>query len=134
MEETLIQYHEPQKPVRQGHEEKPGGLKQKRAKNIFRIYQTVWYVLGVTESLIALRFIFKLLGANRVGFIDFLYSVTDPLAVPFYGIFNASTNGRYVIEWTTLVAMAIYGLIATGIVQFVRILTTTDPDEAEDAL
>src|SRR3989338_1520815 len=134
MEEAAIQHIETHKPAHEGHSEKPHDNKQKHAKNIFRIYQTVWYVLGVTESLIALRFIFKLLGANRVGFIDFLYSVTDPLAVPFYGIFNASTNGRYVIEWTTLVAMAIYGLIAMGIVQFVRILTTTDPDEAEGAL
>lgn len=116
------------------HEEKPRVHVKKRAENIFRIYQTVWYVLGVTESLIALRFVFKMLGANRVGFVDFLYSVTDPLAVPFYGIFNASSSGRFTIEWTTIVAMAIYALIAMGIVQFVRILTTTDPDRAEDAL
>jgi hypothetical protein len=91
-------------------------------KSTFPFDQIIWYVTGVVQVLLAIRFIFKMLGANTVGFVEFAYSITDPLAVPFIGIFNVSTSGKYIIEWSTIIAMIVYFLIAHGIVKLLKIL------------
>lgn len=79
--------------------------------------RVIWYVAGVILSLLALRFVFALLGANAAnGFVDFIYGVTGPLVSPFFGIFNYDfTEGVARFEAFTLVAMLIYALIAYGI-------------------
>lgn len=109
----------PEQPVKKTHAHR---VQAQEEKPLFPFDQIVWYVMGVVQVLIAIRLVFKMLGANKVGFVDFVYSVTDPLAVPFYGIFNVSTNGKYVIEWSTIVAMVVYFLIALGIVKLIAII------------
>jgi uncharacterized protein YggT (Ycf19 family) len=90
----------------------------------FSIQQGIYYVLGIIESLLLLRFIFKLLAANPAsGFIQLIYSITDALLLPFRGIFPTSAVEGSVMEWSTLVAMLIYWLIAYGIEQFVKMST-----------
>lgn len=87
----------------------------------------VWYVLGVVEVLLALRFILKLLGANPAsGFVNFIYSVTGLLTAPFDNIFgvaspNAGDVVRSVLEPSILVAAAVYALIAWGIVKLLTL-------------
>lgn len=100
-------------------------------KAIFRTYQIVWYILGVLEALLVFRFLFKMLGANRVGAVNFLYSITDPFALPFYGIFGQTQTGDSVFEWTTLVAMITYALVAYAIVRLFQIIKPTNPTEVE---
>lgn len=83
---------------------------------------TIYYILGVLEVLLGLRFLFMLLGANpRSGFTAFLYAVTGIFIAPFSGIFNpVSTTGlasRSVLDPATIIAMAIYALIGWGIVK-----------------
>jgi hypothetical protein len=42
---------------------------------LFRIYQLTWFVLGVIETLLLFRFVFKMIGANTFsGFTNFIYS------------------------------------------------------------
>lgn len=87
-----------------------------RAKNV------IYYVLGVLEVLLGLRFLFMLLGANpRSGFTSFLYAITGIFIAPFSGIFNPITTtglaARSVFDPATLIAMAIYALIGWGIVK-----------------
>ena len=87
----------------------------------------VWFVVGVINALIALRFIFLLLGANRdAGFVDFIYTVTSPLVAPFTGIFGEPMYGQLAFEWSSLLAIAIYSLIAWGIA---KLATLTRPRE-----
>lgn len=86
----------------------------------------VWYVLGVIEILLALRFIFKLFGANpRSAFVDFIYDVSRLLTAPFDNIFgvSATTAGqtRSVFEPSILVAAAVYALIAWGIARLITL-------------
>lgn len=86
----------------------------------------VWFVAGVIITILAFRFLFILLGANQAnGFVNFIYSISHPFAAPFFGIFNyQQTLGNARFEWSTLIAMAIYALIAWGIA---RLLTIRRP-------
>lgn len=99
-------------------EEKP--LWFVRSRNI------IYYLLGLIEILLGLRFIFMLLGANpRSGFTSFLYMITGIFIAPFSGIFNPFTStglvSRAVFDPATLVAMIIYALVAWGIVRLLWI-------------
>lgn len=89
----------------------------------------VWYVLGVIEVLIGLRFILKLFGANpNSGFVDFIYSITGILTAPFDNIFGVASaragEVRSVFEPSILVAAVVYALIAWGIVKLLNLNRT----------
>src|ERR1700730_333834 len=90
--------------------------------NNSRVIQTVWWIVGFIEVLIAIRLVLKLLGANPAPFVRFMYDVTWPLVAPFHGIFNTPQEGRSVLEPESLVAMAIYALIGWGIVSLIRLM------------
>ena len=86
----------------------------------------VWYLLGVIEILLALRFILKLFGANpNNGFVDFVYGVSGVLTAPFDNIFNVASAQageiRSVFEPSILVAALVYALIAWGVVKLINI-------------
>ena len=86
----------------------------------------VYYVLGVIEVLLALRFIMKLLGANPgSGFVDFIYDFSGVFIAPFTGIFSrATTTGvetTSIFEPETLIAGLVYWLIAWGIVKLMSV-------------
>jgi hypothetical protein len=84
----------------------------------------VYFLLGVLEVILGLRFIFRLLGANEGSdFTRALYDFSHIFVGPFNGIFNDQTIGsRSVFELSTLVAMLIYALIAWGLVSLARVL------------
>lgn len=105
-------------------------------KKLYHTYQILWYVLGLIEILLAFRFVLKMLGANpEAGFAQFVYSITVPFAGPFAGLFGASTSqGVETVaefEWSTLVAAAVYALIAWGVVKLLQMGKPTDPGEVE---
>lgn len=85
--------------------------------------RVIWYIAGVLLTLLAFRFALSLLGANRGNpFADFIYSTTYPFVAPFFGLFGYSVRygvSRFEIE--TLVAMAVYALLAYGIVKLIDI-------------
>jgi uncharacterized protein YggT (Ycf19 family) len=85
--------------------------------------RVVWYVAGVLLTVLAFRFVLSLLGANRGNpFADLIYTLSYPFVVPFFGLFGYEVEygvARFEIE--TLVAMAVYALVAYGIVQIIRI-------------
>ena len=77
-----------------------------------------YFLLGVLEIILLLRFIFRLLGANAYNsFIPFLYNLSYPFVAAFHGIFDARTVGNGVLEFSTLIAMLIYALLVWGIYQ-----------------
>lgn len=82
---------------------------------------------SVIIGLLGLRFILMLLGANQGNaLVDFVYSVSQPFAAPFFGIFNYQVQyGAVRFEFETLIAMAFYALL-TWI--FMRIVTVTNRD------
>lgn len=106
---------------------------QTRKKVIFRTYQIIWYILGVIETLLAFRFIFKLLGANPGSpFVQLVYSASNGLIAPFRGIFPTPVIEGSVFEWTTIVATAVYAVIAYGIVYLFQIVKPVKPQEVNE--
>lgn len=90
------------------------------------VQNIVWFVLGVIEIALALRFVFKLFGASATSsFVNFTYTVTNVLTAPFDSIFGVSstTTGttNSVFEPSILVAGLIYALIAWGIAKLITI-------------
>lgn len=89
----------------------------------WRVSQLVWLVFGVGIALIAIRFVLLLLGANPdAGFTDFIYTVTNPLVRPFEGIFGAPDLETGVFDPASLVAIAVYSLLAWIAAKLVDIL------------
>jgi uncharacterized membrane protein len=97
---------------------------QSRANMRYWIASVIYFVLGVLEVILLLRFVFRLLGANRFsGFVSFLYGLSHVFVAPFNGIFNDQALGSHsVLEVSTLIAMLIYALLAWGLVSLGRVL------------
>jgi hypothetical protein len=101
-------------------------------KAIFRAYQVVWYILGLIEVILAFRVLLRFIGANpNSGFVALIYGISAPFALPFRGIVRASSAGTSVLEWTTLIAMLVYVIIAWGIVKLFQFAKPADPVEVE---
>jgi hypothetical protein len=82
--------------------------------------RVVSYVFGVIEVLIAIRFVLLLFGANAAaGFVAFIYGVTNVFMYPFAAVFQTSMAAGATFEWSALVALAVYALIAWGIVMLI---------------
>jgi uncharacterized protein YggT (Ycf19 family) len=89
-----------------------------------RMIQFIWFIAGVLDVLIGLRFVLKLFGASAASpFVSLVYGVSAPLVAPFRGIFPVAGQSGFVFEPASLVALAIYPLIALGIVSLIRILS-----------
>lgn len=100
-------------------------------KPLYRGTQVVWYILGLLEVLLAFRFVLKLLGANpAAGFTSFVYGVSYVFAAPFLSVFRITQVAGSVFEWTTLLAMLVYFLIAIAIVKLFLIGKTVSTPEA----
>ena len=100
-------------------------------KPLYRGTQVVWYLIGLLEVLLAFRFMLKLLAANpNAGFTDFIYNVSFPFVAPFLNVFRVTKVEGSVFEWTTLLAMAVYWLIAYGIVKLFFMGKTVSTPEA----
>lgn len=104
-------------------------------KAIFRLYQVVWYVLGVVEVLLISRILLKLIGANlESGFTSFIYSISAPFAAPFRGVLGESTSMQSIIEWSTIIAMAVYAVVAFGIVKLFQLIKPTTEKEVDQSV
>ncbi|MEK7172703.1 MAG: YggT family protein [Patescibacteria group bacterium] len=100
-------------------------------KPLYRGTQIVWYILGLFEVLLAFRFVLKLLAANpSAGFSSFIYNVSYPFVAPFLAVFHISKIAGSIFEWTTLLAMLVYLLIAWGIVKLFFMSKTVSTPEA----
>jgi hypothetical protein len=100
-------------------------------KPLYRGTQIVWYILGIIEVLLAFRFVLKLLGANPdAGFSHFVYVLTYVFAAPFLSVFRVTQILGSSLEWTTLLAMFVYWVVAYGIVQLFLMGKTVSTPEA----
>lgn len=106
-----------------------------KKKKIFRAYQIIWYVLVVIEVLLVFRLALQALGANPyTGFVSLVYLVSDPFALPFRGILTAGTSGTSVFDWSIIIAMIVYALIASGLVQIMQLVKPVTPHEVEQTV
>src|ERR1700722_13627666 len=104
-------------------------------KPLYRGTQIVWYVLGLLEVLLAFRFLLKLFGANpAAGFSKFIYGVTYIFAAPFINVFHITQVAGSVFEWTTILAMLVYWLVAGGVIKLFLMGKTVSTQEAATKL
>lgn len=96
--------------------------------------QVVYYILGVLEGVLLIRFAFQLFAANSAnGFVSFIYSLSAPFVAPFQGIFSTPTESGAVFESATLLAMVVYALLAYVIARLF-VVATEGTEETEDLL
>lgn len=78
--------------------------------------RVLYSVGGIITTLLGLRIVFQLLGANTDNaFIALLYGITDIFVWPFNGIFGEPTYGRAHLDTSALVALIIYAIFIPGI-------------------
>lgn len=88
------------------------------------IDRIIWFAAGVILVILAFRFVLALLGANTTNpFANFVYDISHPFVAPFFSLFSYD-NINYGVsrfEVYTLVAMAVYAVIAWGLTALVDI-------------
>lgn len=103
-----------------------------KKKAIFRLYQVVWFILGIIEILLGFRITLKALGANPFGtFVSLIYTLSTPFAIPFQGIIPTTVSGNTVFEWSTMIAAVVYLCLAWGIIHFFSLMKPVTPEEVE---
>lgn len=91
---------------------------QKGVRPLYRGTQVVWYIFSVVEALLLFRFLLKLIGANPAAtFTDVIYTLSYPFAAPFLYVVRSTQVSGSIFEWTTLLAMLVYWVVAWGIVR-----------------
>lgn len=99
------------------------------------VSRMIWFVAGVIEVFIAIRFVLLMLGANAAaGFVTFVYGVSDVFMAPFSTIFGTSRVEGAVFEWSALVAIAVYALIAWGLVALMGAVNPRDRSETVESV
>ena len=95
-----------------------------RRNNTYKLVSLVYLVFGLIETLILIRFVLKVLGANpSAGFAEFIYGITNGLVAPFVGLFGTPSAGNgSVLEPHSIVALIVYALVAWLIAKVVWLL------------
>ena len=103
--------------------------------------RVVSFIFGAIEVLIAIRFVLLLLGANAAtGFVSFIYGLSSVFMAPFNAVLKTTTTSGAMIEWSALVALAVYALLGWGAIKLIYALsprrssqTVERVEESEDA-
>jgi YggT family protein len=95
-----------------------------RRQGVLKVTQIIWTLVGILEIALGVRFVLKLIGANpEAGFATLMYNITEPFVAPFTALLGTPTSGAVVFEVTTLIAMAIYALLAWIVVRVIQVVT-----------
>lgn len=94
-----------------------------RRQSSYRLMQAIYLVFGVIEALIVIRIVLRALGANpQAGFAQFIYAVSAPFVAPFAGLFGNPQYSGSVLEVHSIVALAVYALLAWLVVKVAWLL------------
>jgi uncharacterized protein YggT (Ycf19 family) len=95
-----------------------------RSRVVARISQVIDYIFFIVYALLAVRLILALLAARRsAGFVQFIFSVTDPLYAPFRGIVaSPTTEAGNTLAWPIVIAIIVYALLHAIINGLLRLL------------
>jgi uncharacterized protein YggT (Ycf19 family) len=95
-----------------------------RARGVARVSQVIDYIFYVVYALLAVRLLLALMAARSgAGFVQFIYSVTDPLYSPFRGIVASPTaEGGYTLALPIVIAIIVYALVHAGINGLLRLI------------
>lgn len=106
-----------------------------KIKPLYAGTQIVWYLFSVVEAILLFRFLLKIIQANpQTGFTDFIYSISQPLVKPFLGVLESSSVAGGLVEWSSLLALLVYWMVAWGIVRLIVMLRPVSKEEASEQL
>lgn len=84
----------------------------------------VYIVTVAAESLLVFRLIFTFFSAAATTkVVEWLYKVTDPVVQPFQSIFHVTHVGNYLIDWSTVIALIVIGIISFLLTELINMLT-----------
>ncbi len=105
----------------------------RRLNVLDRTKQIIYFLTGALELLLALRFIFRALGADpNNGIVNFIYNLSNPFVIAFNGIFSdqrITTNS--ILEISTLLAMALYAILAWIVIAALNAFLTPNPSSRQ---
>ena len=89
----------------------------------YRVTRFVYLVFAVLESILSLRLLLRLIGANPINpFANALYRFTNLFVGPFNTlVVNPSSRGL-TLEVTTIIAMLVYLLLGWALIQLVWLI------------
>ena len=101
---------------------------------IRKLNQFLYWFLTVLEATLAIEFFLLLIGASESNpFTSFMYALTVIPLYPFNNIVQPTKLGSSsaVIEWSILIAMAVYFLFFFALRRFLKILTSDTEESVE---
>jgi len=108
------------------YKEEQHAAETEESQSRFKTYkstQIIWFIFGLIEALLGLRFVFKLIAVNPNNpFASLLYSITDLLLTPFASLASAPSAGGMVLELSTLLAMLIYAMFGWALERIIYVL------------
>ncbi|HEU5099104.1 MAG TPA: hypothetical protein VFU22_08795 [Roseiflexaceae bacterium] len=100
----------------------------RRSAGAARATQVIYFIFGIIEALLAIRFILLALAANEAsGFVRLIYALSRPFVLPFLGIFGEPSLGASVLEWASLVGIVVYALVAFGLSRLIELIYRPTP-------
>jgi hypothetical protein len=97
---------------------------QRRLNILDRTEKVIYFMVAALEVLLTMRLIFRLMGADAGnGLVNFVYNLSKPFVITFNGIFSDQEIGKSsVFEFSTLIAIIMYALLAWGVVALIYVL------------
>lgn len=90
---------------------------------IVQVQRVVWFILGILETVLGLRVLLRLIGANpNAGFAQFIYNLTYPFLLPFFNLVPTPTTEGIALEISTLIAMLVYALLFFFVSKAIRLV------------
>lgn len=97
----------------------------KRSTAYIWIVNSIFWITGVLEVLLGMRFVLRLFGANPENwFAQLIDNLSAPLMVPFSTLFISPTTdaGANIFDVNILIAIAAYALLSYLIVSLVKFI------------
>jgi len=90
---------------------------------VWRAQRVIYYIFGVIEAFIAIRFILKLLNANPESpFTQIIYNISWVFVFPFNNVVPSFTSGGAVFEWFSVIALIVYALVSVGLAKLIELI------------
>lgn len=90
---------------------------------LYKVSQFIWLLFGGLETLLGVRVLLLLIGANPGSwFAAFVYQLSDLFLWPFRNLVANPGFQNYVFEITSLIAMIVYAFLGWAIVRLIWVL------------
>lgn len=90
---------------------------------VWRAQRIIYYVFGVIQAFILIRFVLKLVAANPSSpFTQIIYNTSWVFVFPFNAVVPNNTVGGTVFEWFSLIALVVYALVSIGLAKLIGLL------------